>query len=173
MKNVATNKSTTDCSIDEPANRGSAQVVIDVRSGETGTMADWVVAFSEAWRAPVQPDRIVALLDDNITLRAPIKPPVTHGKEAARAGFERVFNAIPDLRGEVHRWGNSNDAVFIEMTFHASVGGKSISWRNTDRILFKDGVAIERVAYFDPSTLRRALTSSLRGMAQLWRLRRG
>ncbi|MGI9287818.1 MAG: nuclear transport factor 2 family protein [Pseudomonadales bacterium] len=173
MKKVATDKSTIDRSIKQLADRDSAIVVIDVCSGETGTMADWVVAFSEAWHAPAQPDRIVALLDDNITLRAPIKPPVTRGKEAARAGFERVFNAIPDLRGDVHRWGCNGDTVFIEMSFHATVGGKPISWRNVDRILFKDGVAIERVAYFDPSTLRRALTGSLRGMTQLWRLRRG
>ncbi len=125
-------------------------------------------------RAPaIQLDRLVALLDDNIILRVPTKPPVTYGKAAARAGFERVFNAIPDLRGEVHRWGSGSDTVYIEMTFHATVGGKSISWRNVDRILFENGVAIERVAYFDPSKLRRALTGSIRGMMQYWRLRRG
>lgn len=171
MENAKLDKSTTN---DTSPDYAPARIMLDVRSGETGTMASWVSAFSEAWYEPaIHLDRLLALLDDNVTLRAPIKPPVTHGKEAARKGFERVFNAIPDLRAEIHRWSSTNDALFIEMTFHATVGGKAISWPNADRVLFENGVAIERVAHFDPYTLRRALTGSLSGLTQLWRLRRG
>ena len=151
-----------------------AHIIVDSRTGATGTVADWVNAFTAAWLAPAAlADPLVALLSEDVILRGPIKPPVTHGKEAARVGFEKAFKGLPDLHAEVHRWAAEGDCVFIEMTFHATIGGKPTKWWNVDRVLFKGGAAVERVAYFDPSKLRNALTSSLGGIRQLWRIRRG
>ena len=69
----------------------------------------------------------------------------------------------------MHRWSASDDVLFIEMTFRATIGGRIVEWPNVDRFLFADGRAVERVAYFDPLRVRRALLGSLRGWLQIGR----
>lgn len=151
-----------------------AGVIIDLRSGERGSVADWVTVFAQVWGKPQDRlDRLLALLGDTVTLKAPTIPPVSRGKEAARAAFERAFHGLPDLCAEVSRWSASGDVLFIEMTFQATVGGHRVSWDSVDRFVFRDGVAIERVAYFDPSRLRKAFLWNLGAFRQFRRLRKG
>jgi len=59
------------------------------------------------------------------------------------------------------------------MTFSATLGRRRVEWRNVDRFVLRDGLAVERVAFFDRSRVRRALLSSPRGWRQLLRLRFG
>lgn len=83
---------------DNQGRRPIGTVILDTRTGETGTVAEWVDAFEEVWRAPRDRlDRLLALLSDDVTLRAPAVPPVTQGKAACRRAFERAFRAMPDL----------------------------------------------------------------------------
>ncbi len=147
-------------------------LVLDVRDGTRGTPEEWMSVFTDVWQSPAEKlERLLALLDDHVTLKAPTIPPVSVGKEAARKAFQRALTAMPDMSGTIHRWLFADDVLFIEMTFHATIGKSHVSWRNVDRFLFKDGVATERLAHFDPSPVRRAFLGSLAGLAQYWRLR--
>lgn len=151
-----------------------ASVVIDHRTGRRGDMGEWVDAFAQVWAAPRQElDRLMALLDRDIVLVAPSTPPRSVGQAAGRKAFERAFRAMPDLRATVRRWSATDEVLFIEMTFHATIGGREVAWDDVDRILFKDGRAIERIAYFDPTPVRKAFTKNLRAMGQLMRMRMG
>ncbi|MGI9424060.1 MAG: nuclear transport factor 2 family protein [Hyphomicrobiaceae bacterium] len=152
----------------------TGDVVLDTRSNERGTMSDWVAAFAEVWKSPRENiDRLLELLDENVVLKAPTTPPVSNGTVESRRAFERTFRAMPDLRAEVHRWSAEEDVLFIEMSFTATIGGRVVTWRNVDRFLFRNGVAVERIAFFNPSKLRRAFLANPRGWTQLVRLRIG
>lgn len=152
----------------------SNRFVVDTSSGTSVEIADWVAAFAEVWKAPRENlDQLLALLDENVVLKAPTTPPVMKGHAASRRIFERAFRAMPDWRAEVHRWSAENDLLFIEMSFSATIGSKLISWRNVDRFLFRDGVAVERIAFFNPLPVRRAFLANPRGWLQLARLRLG
>jgi hypothetical protein len=110
--------------------------------------ADFVKRFAEFWRAPV-PDRLDTLLAPNARLSAPMIP-TTQGFEAGKQAFEDLFELIPDMTAEVHRWGATSDGVLIEFTVHGSAGGSPVSWESVDRfVLDENGLATERFTYFD------------------------
>ncbi len=141
MQELMPENRTTDRSVaEEPSGTGS-DIVLDVRTGEHGTIAEWREAFVPVWANPKERlERLLALLSDDVTLRAPTVPPVSHGKAESRKAFQRALEAMPDLCADVHRWSYSQNAFFIEMTFHASIGEHRTSWNNVDRFLFRDGV---------------------------------
>ena len=150
----------------------SERVVIDTRTGLTGSYAEWVGAFAERWAdARNNLDRFMDILGPDIVLSAPGLR-TTRGRDAGYRAFAKTFAALPDLTGAVHRWSASGHALFIEMSFAASIGGRRVEWHDVDRILFEDGVAVERIAYFDPTPIRRAYLGSFAGLRQLWRMRR-
>ncbi|MEQ1868215.1 MAG: nuclear transport factor 2 family protein [Micropepsaceae bacterium] len=125
-----------------------------------------MAAFAKLWSAPAQNvERFTDLLDPRIRLIAP-GVPTTIGHAAASLAFKRLFKALPDMRGDVTRWSAVGDTLFIEMTFTATIGRRRINWANIDRISFKNGAAIERVAYFDPTPVRLAFLTSPRGWRQ-------
>jgi hypothetical protein len=112
------------------------------------TATDFVRRFSEFWRAP-HPDRLDTLLAPNAQLSAPMVP-TTYGIEAGRRAFADLFELIPDMTAEVHRWGATSDGVLIEFTVHGTAGGAPISWQAVDRfVLDEDGLATGRATYFD------------------------
>ncbi|WP_167561757.1 nuclear transport factor 2 family protein [Bosea lupini] len=151
---------------------GSEHVVIDTMTGQTGSYADWVAAFAERWAdGKANLDRFMQILGPDIVLKAPGLR-TTRGRAAGYRAFAGTFAALPDLTGKVLRWSASEDVLFIEMTFSATIGRQLISWNDVDRIRFENGVAVERVAYFDPSRIRRAYLGSFAGWRQLWRIRR-
>jgi ketosteroid isomerase-like protein len=83
------------------------------------------------------------------------------------AAFEQqfvkpLFDLLPDLRGEVERWGSRGETIFIELTLHGTLAGRPVSWRVCDRVTLREGVAIERESYFDPSPLLVAVASTPR-----------
>ena len=144
-------------------------VVIDTRSGETGDIALWMARFTERWqRGKASIDGFMDLLGADIKLIAPGLRP-TQGRAAGRAAFQKTFDVLPDLTAEVLRWSASGDMLFIEMTFTATIGGKRIDWHNIDRFLFKDGLAVERIAFYNPAKVQRAFLSGPKGWMQLVR----
>lgn len=158
----------------EPFATDSTAFVIDTRTGEHGSAAAWVEQFADVWAAPRERlDRLMALLSPDIVLKAPTVPPKTTGQQAGRRAFERAFRAMPDLTAQIRRWSASGDVIFIEMTFRATIGRRQVAWHDVDRILFRDGVAIERIAYFDPASVRRAFLASPSALRQYLRLRFG
>ena len=119
--------------------------------------ADFVRRFQEFWSSPL-PERLDALLSPHVVLVSPMMAPTTT-LQGAKAGWANLLTLIPDLSNEVHRWGASEDGVFIEFTLSGTVGSERISWQVIDRfILGEDGLATERVAYYDPAPVAAALT---------------
>jgi hypothetical protein len=118
--------------------------------------ADFVGRFARFWSAPA-PERLGSLLSDDAHLSAPMIP-ATHSLVEAERAFTRTFKLIPDLTGEVHRWGATESGVLIEFTLSGSAAGSPISWRAVDRFTIgADGLATERVTYFDSLPLIGAL----------------
>ena len=140
-------------------------VIVSVRTGERGEHAD----FASAWSASEDRlERSMDLLGPDVHLRAPgVRS--TRGKDAAREAFRLAFEVFPDLRASVERWATGGDALFIEMQFTVTIGAHEVAWRNVDRFLFSADVAAERVAYFDPSRIRRAFLRGPRAGAHLLR----
>ena len=111
--------------------------------------ADFVETFRRYWAAPSLGGFDVALAED-VVLVQPLSPRM-RGLEQVRAGFTPIFAWLPDLHGEVDRWGAEGDIVFIEFRLVATIGGKPFEWPVVDRFVLRDdGKAIERVTYFDP-----------------------
>jgi hypothetical protein len=114
--------------------------------------ADFARRFAEFWSSP-SPDRLAMLLADDVRLVAPMTP-VTDTLAKGEKAFATIFGLIPDLTAEVHGWGATDSGVLIDFTLSGSAGGAPISWRAVDRIeIGEDGLATERVSYFDPLPL--------------------
>jgi hypothetical protein len=110
--------------------------------------ADFAARFADYWRAPT-PAGLSSVLAERVRLVAPMTP-VTKTLSEGQEVFAGLFELIPDLTGEMHRWGATDDGVMIEFTLSGSVGGKPIAWHAVDRfVIGKDGLATERVNYFD------------------------
>jgi hypothetical protein len=110
--------------------------------------ADFVMRFATFWQAP-DPDLLDTVLAPNAQLSAPMVP-TTYGLEAGKRAFADLFELIPDMTAEVHRWGATTDGVLIEFTAHGTAGGAPVSWQAVDRfVVNEDGLATERSTYFD------------------------
>jgi hypothetical protein len=128
--------------------------------------AEFVEAFRRFWTAP-SVDAFARVLRTDVTLRQPLAPPM-HGLDEVRDVFARIFAWLPDLRGEVDRWSAAGDVVFIEFRLRATIGGRAFEWPVVDRfVLDGDGMARERVTYFDPLPL---LAATVGRPASWWRL---
>ncbi|HEY7952558.1 MAG TPA: nuclear transport factor 2 family protein [Solirubrobacteraceae bacterium] len=115
---------------------------------DEGMAADFVERFSEFWRAPAV-ERLDRVLAPEARLSAPMVP-TTVGLEAGKRVFADLFELIPDMTAEVHRWGTTSDGVLIEFTVRGTAGGAPIAWESVDRfVLNAEGLASERFTYFD------------------------
>lgn len=115
--------------------------------------ADFAERFAAFWRAPA-PDRLDALLAPDVRLVAPMTP-TTHGLDEGKRAFATILELIPDLTAEVHAWGPTEYGLLIEFTLGGTAAGRvPVSWNAVDRIVLRDdGLAAERVSYFDPTPL--------------------
>jgi ketosteroid isomerase-like protein len=129
--------------------------------------AEFVDRFESAW-AKSDPDALAELLTDDVVLIQPIVPD-TAGKTAAREQFSRLLRFIPDLHTTVDRWAAQGDILFIEFTLSGTFGGRDVSWPAVDRFLLRDGLAAERVSYFDSSPLALTIMMRPRGWRRLLR----
>jgi hypothetical protein len=115
---------------------------------DEGAAADFAARFAEYWRAPT-PAGLSLVLAERVRLVAPMTPPTETLAEGQRV-FAGLLELIPDLRGEMHRWGATDDGVLIEFSLSGSLGGRPVSWHAVDSfVLGEDGLATERVNYFD------------------------
>lgn len=123
---------------------------------EESAAADFARRFAEFWRDPAV-ERLGVLLAPQVRLVAPMTP-TTHTLEEGKRGFAELFELIPDLKGETHRWGATGDGVLIEFTLSGTAGGGPIAWHAVDRfVLGEDGLATERISYFDPTSIMRTV----------------
>ena len=137
----------------------------------------WVAGFAEGWRAPQGADSFAdhfePMLDPEVRMVQPQIPTLV-GLTAFRERFARpLFDLIPDLHGEVERWATGEDLAYIEMTLSGTLAGRPVSWRVCDRISLRDGKAVERESYMDPTPLLRALATRPRAWPGFLRARGG
>jgi hypothetical protein len=124
--------------------------------------AEFVGRFEAYWRAPT-PQGLETILAPQARLVAPLTA-TTHTREEGIRAFATLFELVEGMNAEVHRWGPTDDGVLIEFTVTGKAGGKPISWHAVDRfVIDADGLASERVSYFDSAPL--ALTIARRPRA--------
>jgi hypothetical protein len=125
---------------------------------DAAAAADFASRFAEYWRAPT-PAGLSAVLAEQVRLVAPLTP-VTHTLVEGQRAFAELFELVQDMTAEVHLWGATADGVLIEFTISGMAGGKPISWHAVDRfVLGDDGLATERVSYFDSGPIVLAAAS--------------
>ena len=85
--------------------------------------AEFAARFAEAWSAPT-PERLTALLTDDVVLEQPMAP-TARGKEQAKATLGRLIELIPDIHAEVHSsWGDAGGGA---ITFDLSARSAAAS----------------------------------------------
>jgi ketosteroid isomerase-like protein len=151
----------------------SAMAAPPVTDAET-TAQTWVEGFAEGWLAPGSPEAFAAhfrtMLAPDVRLIQPQLPTMV-GHQAFEDGFVKpLFALIPDLHGDVERWGSRGDTLYIELTLRGTLGGRPLSWRACDRVTLRDGVAIERESYLDPSPILAAVGRTPRAWPQFLRI---
>jgi ketosteroid isomerase-like protein len=152
-------------------------VPVDTESAPSTSPAQaevWVNEFIEGWRAKSGADGFADHFErvshPEIRLIQP-QMPTTVGHRAFREQFVRpLFAAIPDIHATVRDWAARGDTLFIAFTLEGTLGGKPVAWECVDRITLRDGVAVERRAYFDPTPLLRAVLTRPRAWPSFARL---
>lgn len=128
--------------------------------------------FAAGWRTGGPIERFVAhfapLCQPDALFLQPLGPAV-RGEEGLRQLFGALFEAMPDLRGEVLRWGPTDDGLIIELTLRGTLGGRPIAWTVVDRVVLRDGLLAERQTYFDPTPLLPTMLRSPREALSLMR----
>lgn len=104
-------------------------------------------AFAAAWSAPT-PDRLVALLTEDVVLRQPHRPAI-RGRSAARRELSSMLRWLPSLHGEDFCAEGSADTVYIEWTLVFPVRRGGLRIHAVDRFFLRDGLGAERVVFFD------------------------
>jgi hypothetical protein len=113
---------------------------------------DFARRFATYWSKPTL-EGLAELLREDVRLVAPLTPP-TEGLADGRQTFAGILELIPDITGTVHRWGPHANGCFIEFTLAGTLNGLPISWRAVDSFELDDeGMASERVSFFDPTPL--------------------
>lgn len=127
--------------------------------------SEFVDRFESAW-AKSDADALAELLADDVVLIQPLVPD-TVGRTAAHDQFSRLLRFIPDLHVTVHRWAAQDDVLFIEFTLSGTFGGRDVSWPAVDRFLLRDGLAAERISYFDSMPLALTIMKRPKGWRRL------
>jgi ketosteroid isomerase-like protein len=131
-------------------------------------VSDFVAAFGSGWGRGGEEflEHFSALLHPDVLLIQPLTRPV-RGVDGFRSLFAPLFRAMPDLRGEVLRWGETSDGVVIELRLSGTAGGRPLEWISCDRIVLEDGLIRERRAYYDPLPLLAAVLTRPRLLARI------
>ncbi len=132
------------------------------------TPEEFVESFRRYWSAPSL-DGFAELLTPDVRLVQPLAAPM-HGLDGARRGFTPIFAWLPDLRAHVDRWGVREGFLFIEFRLRATIGGRPFEWPAVDRFTLRsDGMATERISYFDPLPILFATITRPRGWVRFFR----
>jgi ketosteroid isomerase-like protein len=142
---------------------------------EASRAQEWVASFAEGWRARRGPNAFVAhfrqLLAEDVRLIQPRLPTIVGYADFERRFVRPLFALIPDLHGEVERWAAREDTLYIELALRGTLGRRELAWRACDRIVLRDGLAVERESYYDPTPLLAALARTPRSWPRFIRLR--
>jgi ketosteroid isomerase-like protein len=133
--------------------------------------AEFVAFFAEGWAVgATDPERFYAHFGGRMLPAAPMTQPLAakvRGPAGLRQLFDPLFRAMPDLRGDVVSWGETDTGVLVELRLHGTLADRAVAWTVVDRIDLEDGRIAGRHSYFDPAPLVRALLSRPRASARL------
>ena len=119
--------------------------------------AEFVAKFERYWSAPSVLG-MRELLTDDVVLAQPLSR-TTRGLADGQAAFAKIFRAVPDLRARVDDYCTKGSVLYIDFRLSGTYAGKFVEWPAVDRIRLRGSYACERVSYFDPSPIVRALMS--------------
>lgn len=126
---------------------------------ELAAKAAFVEHFRAGWAGGVEtlvPRFLPDLLDPDVVMTQPLLPPA-RGHDGFAAFFATLFDAIPDLRGEVLEWRPTDDGVEIDFVLRGTLNGAPVELPTTDRIVLRDGRLLRRHAKTDPRALARTV----------------
>ena len=139
------------------------------------TTPDWptihertVDIFRTGWESPT-PEAWDGFIDAHSQMVQPmlrdgVGAEFWHGESA------RALQVMPDLHAEVLSWSGVDEQVFIHLRFHATVGGRPLSWDAVDLLrLREDGGLIRRDSFFDSAPVARALATRPGAWWPWWR----
>jgi len=119
--------------------------------------SEFAARFAEAWSAPT-PERLTALLTDDVVLEQPMAP-TARGKEQAEATLGKLIELIPDVHAEVHSsWGDASGGA-ITFDLIGTLGGRELRWQLVDVFELRDGLGSKRTSYFDPAPVIAAVAT--------------
>ncbi len=136
----------------------------------------WLEGFRSGWAAGAGAERFIEhfrpMLAEDVLLLGPQLPPL-RGIEAFEERFVRpLFALLPDVRAEVGRAAIDGETIFAELTITGTLrGGRRVRLRACDRVELREGLAVERETFFDPSPLLAAVALSPRSWPVFLRLR--
>ena len=138
----------------------------------------WLEAFRSGWAAGAGPEAFIAhfrpMLAEDVVLLGPQLPPLRGLDDFEQRFVGPLFALMPDVRAEVGRAAIDGETILAELTITGTLrGGRRVRLRACDRIELRDGLAVERETYFDPSPLLAALALSPRSWPVFLRLRAG
>ena len=119
--------------------------------------SEFAARFAEAWSAPT-PERLTALLTDDVVLEQPMAP-TARGKEQAKATLGKLIELIPDVHAEVHSSWGDEDGGAITFDLIGTLGGRELRWHLVDVFELRDGLGSKRTSYFDPAPLVAAIAT--------------
>lgn len=125
--------------------------------------------FAAGWEIGARdPERFFGHFEPRIAADAPLIQPLAperRGPDGLRRLFEPLFEAIPDLHGEMVRWGATDDGIVVELVLRSPASG--VEWTTLDVIELRGNVIAGRRAYFDPLPLLASLLRRPRTLAKL------
>ena len=136
---------------------------------EASEAADFVAHFAEGWARGARGDffgHFAPRFHDDALFEMPLAPAV-RGAAAMRRLFEPLFAAMPDLHGEVLRWGETHDGAIVELRLRGTFGGRPIEWTTLDVLVLRDGKLVSRTAHFDPLPLLAQMVRRPMALARL------
>src|SRR5690606_33776933 len=126
-----------------PVDRYLMDLLMDSRGGSVGSVEGWMEPFAALWRCGrASLEKSTSIFGPGIHLSAPGLRSTT-GHAAGREAFRKTFDVFPDMSAAIEGWAEQSNALYIEMTFTATVGGKPMRWRRVDRFRIENGVIVE------------------------------
>lgn len=115
----------------------------------------FVRELDEAWRIASYAqlaERVSPLFSPGARLSQPLAP---DGR--GLGGFKRALAGLitlaPDLRGRVVGWAADRQLLYVEFELAGTIGRRRLQLRTCDRIVLRDGIAVERHVFMNPLPL--------------------
>ena len=130
------------------------EIVREIMKSNVSPEAERFIERVIPWWQRIEPATVQQFFHPEARIRwlPNIRRPIT--PEQLRGVFERITQALPDVRVDCLLWAARENIVFAELRITASVAGEPLEWGSLDRFTLRGERAIEQVAYLDLEPLR-------------------